>query len=88
LTARPGTQRVQAAVGRDPVEPGAHGGPALERLEVPPGREQRLLHHVLGVLQRTEDAVAVQLQLAPAEFGELAKRLLVPGPRACERRLP
>ena len=85
--ARPGAQRVQAAVGRDPVKPGAHRRSALERLEAPPCRKKRLLHQVLGVLQRAEDAVAVQLQLAPVGFGELAKRLLVPRPRPRERGL-
>jgi hypothetical protein len=85
--ARSGAQRVQATVGRDPVEPGPHGGPALESLEAPPDRKKRLLHHVLGVLERAEDPVAVHLQLAPVRLGELAKRLLVAGARPRERRL-
>jgi hypothetical protein len=86
-TARSCPQRVQAAVGRDPVKPGAHGRSALERLEATPGGQQCLLDHVLGVLHRAEDPVAVQLQLAPVGFGELAKCLVVPGARPCERGL-
>jgi len=43
------------------------------------GRQQRLLHLVLGVLDRTEDPVAVHLQLAPVRVNELGKRHLVTG---------
>src|SRR5438552_16418714 len=42
-----------------------------------PGRQQRLLQHVLSVLHRAEDPIAVELKLAPVGVGELAKRLLV-----------
>jgi hypothetical protein len=45
------------------------------------------LHHVLGVVHRAEGAVALQLQLAPVGFGELAKRLLVARARPCEHDL-
>ena len=48
--ARGVAQRVQAAVGRDPVQPGAQRGAALEAVEPAPGGQQRLLHDVLGVL--------------------------------------
>ncbi|HEY6731667.1 MAG TPA: hypothetical protein VI039_11670 [Solirubrobacterales bacterium] len=44
-------------------------------------------HHILGVVLRAEDAVAVHLQLAPVGFGELAKRLLVTRARPRERGL-
>ncbi len=71
------TQRVQAPVGRDRVEPGAQRRPALELLEPAPGGEQCLLQQVLGVLERAEDPVAVQLQLAPVGRRQLGKRLLV-----------
>jgi hypothetical protein len=80
--ARPGTQRIQAAVGRDPVKPVAHGRAALELREAPPSGQQRLLDHVLCVLHRAEDPIAVHLQLAPQGLGELAKRLLVAGARS------
>jgi hypothetical protein len=50
-----------------------------------PGREQGLLQHVLSVLHRAEDLVAVQQELAPVGVGELAERLLVAGPGTGER---
>jgi hypothetical protein len=77
-------ERVQAAVGRDPVEPGAQRGAPLEALESAPGRQERLLEQILGVLHRSEDPVAVQLQLAPVGVDELAERVLVPGAGAGE----
>ena len=79
----PGAQRVQAAVRGDPIKPRAHRGAALERLEAAPGGHHRLLHDVLGVLHRAEDAVGVHLKLAPVWLRELAKRALVPP--ACPR---
>ena len=75
-----GAQRVQAAVGRDAVEPGAQRGSPLEAVESAPGSQERLLQQVLGVLQRADDPVAVHLQLAPVGVGELAKRVLVARP--------
>ena len=77
-------QRVQAAVGRDPVEPGAQRGAFLEPAQPAPGREQRFLHDVLGVLERAEDAVAVQLQLCAVRVDELAKCGLVARAGAAE----
>ncbi len=80
-------QRVQAAVDRDAVQPGAHRGPALESGQAAPGRQQGLLQHVLGVGYRAEDLVAVRQQLAPVGVGELTECLLIarpcPGERAC-----
>ncbi len=70
-------QRVQAAVAGYPVQPRAQRGALLEVGQPAPGGQQRLLHHVLGVLDRAEDAVAVHLQLAPVRVGQLAERLLV-----------
>ena len=43
-------QRVQAAIGRDPVQPGAQRRPLLEAPGAAPGRQQRFLEHVLSVL--------------------------------------
>jgi hypothetical protein len=42
-----------------------------------PGRQQRLLQHVLSVLHRAEDPIAVDLELVPVRVGEFAKGLLV-----------
>ena len=78
-------ERVEAAVGGDPVEPGAQRGAPLEPGEPAPGREQRLLDHVLGVLERAEDSVAVQLQLAAVRIGEGAEGLLVAVSGALQR---
>ena len=73
--------RVQAAVGGDPVEPGADRGASLEPSEALPGGQQRLLQGVLGVLERAEHPVAVHLQLSTVGLGQLAERVAVAGPR-------
>ena len=39
-------------------------------LAAPPGAEERLLHGVLGLVERGEHAVAVDVQLAPMALGE------------------
>jgi hypothetical protein len=76
-TASAGAERVQGAVRRDPVQPGAQGGAALEAVESTPGGQQRLLHRVLGVLQRAEHPVAVELQLAAVPDDQLPEGVLV-----------
>jgi hypothetical protein len=70
-------QGVEAAVGRDSVQPGAHGGPFLELVQRAPRRKQRLLQQVLGVLERAEDPVAVQLELTPVGVRELPEGVFV-----------
>ena len=82
-----GPQRVQAPVGRDPVQPGAQRRPLLVLAEPPPGGQQRFLQHVLGVLHRTEDPVAVQLQLPTVRVGQLTERPVISAPRPFQRRL-
>ena len=64
-------QEVQAAVGGDPVQPGAHRRTLLEAVEAAPRGEQRLLHEILGVLEGADDPVAVQLQLAAVALERL-----------------
>ena len=83
--ATPAAQDVQAPVCRDPVEPGANRCSPFELLESAPGGKQGLLHTVFGVLDRADDPVAVELQLAPEGVGELAERIRIPGPSARER---
>ena len=78
-------QRVQAAAGGDPVQPGPDRRASLEPGQAPPGRQQRVLQRVLGVLHRAEDPVAVHLQLAPVGIDELAKRLPIPRLRPGEQ---
>ena len=79
--ARPALELVEAGVRRDPVQPGVHGGAALEPLERPPGAQQRLLHEVLGVVDRAEHPVAVDLQRVAVGLHELPERALVAGGR-------
>ena len=76
---------VQAPVGRHSVQPRPHRGAALETLHAQPGGEQGLLHHVLGVLERTEHPVAVHLQLTTVRFDQLGERVTVPRLRPHEK---
>ena len=78
-------QRVQAAVCRDLVQPGAQRGTLLEAGQVLPSGQQLLLQRVLGVLQRTEQPVAVRLQLTPVRCDELTERVMVSGLRPFEQ---
>ena len=72
-------QRVQAPAGGDPVQPGPHRGAPLESGQALPGRQQRILLRVLGVVHRAENPVAVHLQLAPVRVDQLGKRVAVSG---------
>ena len=56
-------------------------------IEAAPSREQRLLHGVLGILQRAEDSVAVQLQLPPVGRDQVPEGDVVAGAGAAERVL-
>ena len=77
--------RVQALVGRDAVQPGPHRGPALESRQAPPGRQQGLLEHVLGVGERAEQPVAVHLQLTPERADQFAEGEFVTGAGALQQ---
>src|SRR5262249_28589013 len=55
----------------DPVEPRAQQRVRVEAVPGPPGPQQRLLHSVLGFVERGQHAVAVQVQFAPVAFGTL-----------------
>ena len=70
-------QRVERAVGGNPVQPGTDRRPLLELLETAPGGEERLLEQVLGILQRPDDPVQVDLELAAVRVGELPEGVLV-----------
>ena len=56
-------------------------GPPSKRVEVAPGAEVGLLHHVLGGLERAEHPVAVNVQLAPVGLRELREGGLVAAAR-------
>jgi hypothetical protein len=72
-----GADLVQAGVGGDPVEPGADRSARLEPGQAPPRREQRVLHGVVGVLERAEHPVAVHVQLAAVRSGQLREGVLI-----------
>src|SRR5207244_12138711 len=73
--------RVEAPVGRDPVEPGAQRRPLLETVESTPGGEQCFLDEILGVLHGAEQPVAMQLKLAPERLDQRRERPLGTGLR-------
>ncbi len=68
--ARPPPQRVEADVRRDPVEPRPEQGAAVEPLAAAPRPEHRLLDRVLGLVERGQHPVAVDVELAPVALGE------------------
>jgi hypothetical protein len=45
-----------------------------------PGRQQRLLHRILGIPDRTEHPVAVHLQFPLVRLDELAEGVPIAGP--------
>ena len=69
--------RVEAGVGRDPVQPGPHRAAALEAREPPPRAQQRVLEGVLGVVHRSQHPITVRVQFGPARLDEGAVRVLV-----------
>ena len=68
-------ERIQGGIGGDPVEPRAKRS-ALETLEAAPCAQISLLHEVLGVVQRTKHAVAVQFDFAAERFRKPLERFL------------
>ncbi len=82
-----GPPGVEALVGRDAVQPGTDRGALGEAGQAAPGRQERLLQHVLGVGQRAEHPVAVHLQFAPVRVGELAECPLIAGLGALQHGL-
>ncbi len=54
--ARPPSQFVLAAIGRDAVKPGAKGRLPLELRQLPVGCEEDILRHVFGILDVAEEA--------------------------------
>ncbi len=74
---------VEADVRRDPVEPRAQRGPALEAVEATPRAHERLLDGVLGVERRAEHPVAVAGELSAVlleALGDGRSRTAAPGP--------
>ncbi len=75
------SQHVQADIRGDPVQPRAELGVAGETGPAAPGLQERLLHRVLGLVERGEHPVAVDMQFAPMPFGEGGERGLIPRDR-------
>ena len=77
------SQRVQAGVGRDPVQPGPRRGAGVDPAGASPGLLEGLLEEVLGLVERSQHPVAVDQE--PAGAGRTARRTapgLRPGPRS------
>src|SRR5262249_49228211 len=73
-----GSQPVQAAIGRDAVQPRPNRRAALETAQTLPSGEERVLQCILRVVDGTQDSVAMELKVAPKWFDKLAKSILVP----------
>ncbi len=72
-------ERIDAGVRRGVIQPGTWQGTALEAGTAPPGAGQRPLEQVLGVVERAQHAIAVDLELVSVALHERRERCLVPG---------
>ena len=70
-------EQIQAGVGGDAVHPRPERRAPLEGVPPPPGTQERLLHGVLGVLERPQHPVAVHVQLPPVPLRQPRERRLV-----------
>ena len=77
--ARPALERAQTGVRGDSIEPGPEQRSSFEPRTRTPGTKQRLLDDVLGVLDRSQHSIAVDLQLPPVAFGQRREGRLVAG---------
>jgi hypothetical protein len=75
----PALEGVETGVRGDAVEPGPEQGPALEGCASPPGAEQGLLDQVLGVLDRPQHPIAMDLELSPIALSQGDEGRLVAG---------
>jgi hypothetical protein len=69
---------------RDLVKPRTYRTPAFETCKPPPRPQQGILHGVVGVLHRSEDSVAVRVELGPMHLDELPVSILAAGTGALE----
>ncbi len=81
------SDRVQAGVGGDRVEPGAQGAAALEALDRAPGAKHRLLKSVLGIVEGTEHPVAVSAEFTPVGLHDQLESALVLAPGGLDQPL-
>ena len=63
--------RVEADVGRDPVQPRAQRAAPAESRQPAPRAQERVLERVVGVVQRAEHAVAVRVELGTLLLDEV-----------------
>src|SRR5437879_6257898 len=71
-------EEIQARVRRDPIQPSPKRGAALETPAIAPRPQQRLLHQVLGLVERAQHPIAVHPQLPPIPLSQPSERRLVP----------
>jgi hypothetical protein len=76
--ARALVERVEAGVGGDPVQPRAHRRACLERRARSPRAQHRLLDDVLGLLERAEHPVAVDVKLAAVRLDTRGEGRAIP----------
>jgi len=81
---RPGLKG-QAPVGGDPVQPLPHRRAVLEPVQVPPCPHEDLLHHVFGILERSQHPVTMHVQLPQVGADQIRERPLVAGPGQCQQ---
>ena len=74
---RTARQRVEAGVRRDAVEPGPEQRPSLERGTRLPGLEVRVLDEVVGVVDRAEHPVAVDVELAAVALAQRGEGIAI-----------
>jgi hypothetical protein len=85
---RPAGREAKAGVGGDAVQPVVERGPALVAAQPTPGREQRLLQGVVGVVHRAEHPVTVRVQRRPVLGDQPVERLVIALPGGVEISQP
>jgi hypothetical protein len=68
---------VEADVGGDAVQPRPDAQPRLEALAILPRTEERLLHSILGVIERAQHSITVHLELVAIGFRNGRERLFI-----------
>src|SRR6266516_2330986 len=82
----PSRDRGEADVRGDCVQPGAELRARLVAVGAFPGAQHRLLERVVGVVERAEHPVAVEVERAAVWFDQERERLLVHRRRDATRR--
>jgi hypothetical protein len=80
-----GADDLQAAGGRDPVQPVTQGCLALEAVQRPPGAWQRVLNGYASVVQGTQHPVGVHVQGAQGRADQHPECLAIACPGGCEQ---